>query len=76
MRFDIDLGELLIKGRKSVGNRVTKELIQKVVLKETGGSTLAARKIWFDDTVQRLNVDGRGELIGEFRGEDKLLIIK
>ena len=73
LKFDVDLGDLLIKGRKSVGNRVTKELIQKVVLKETGGSTLAARKIWFDAVVGRLNDEERGQFLGEFKGEDKLL---
>ena len=54
---------------------VTKYPIKKIELKEKGVSTLKPRKIWFDDTVQRLNVDGRGELVGEFRGEDRLLII-
>ena len=73
MKFDIDLGDLLIKGRKSVGNRVTKELVQKVTFKETGGSTLAARKIWYDDVVGRLNDEGRGKFLGDFKGEDKLL---
>ena len=65
----------MIKGRASKGNLVTKYPVKRVELKEKGVSTLKPRKIWFDDTVQRLNVDGRGELIGEFRGEDKLLII-
>ncbi len=74
-KFEVDFGELLIKGRKSVGNRVTKELIQKVVLKEVGGSTLAARKIWYDQTVNRLNDEDRGSFIGEFKGEDKILTI-
>ena len=55
LRFDIDLGELLIKGRNSAGNRVTKEIVQKIVQKELGGSTLAARKIWYDAIVGRLN---------------------
>ena len=73
LKFDVDLGELLIKGRKSVGNRVTKELVQKVILKETGGSTLAARKIWYDGIVGRLNDEERGQFLGEFKGEDKLL---
>jgi len=73
LKFDVDLGDLLIKGRKSVGNRVTKELVQKVIFKETGGSTLAARKIWFDDVVGRLNDEGRGQFLGDFKGEDKLL---
>ncbi|MEC3907417.1 DNA gyrase/topoisomerase IV subunit A [Tamlana sp. 2201CG12-4] len=75
LKWDIDFADILIKGRVSKGNLVTKYSIKRVELKEKGVSTLKPRKIWFDDTVQRLNVDGRGELIGEFRGEDKLLII-
>jgi len=75
LKFEVDFGDLLIKGRKSVGNRVTKQLIQKVVLKEVGGSTLAARKIWFDQTVGRLNDDERGVFLGDFKGEDKILSI-
>ena len=74
-RFDIDFGELLIKGRGSKGNRVTKDMISKVEQKEVGGSTLAARKVWWDDVVRRLNDDGRGTLLGEFRGEDKILTL-
>ena len=75
LKWDLDFAEILIKGRNSKGNQVTKYAIKKIELKEKGISTLKPRKIWFDDTVQRLNVDGRGELIGEFRGEDRLLII-
>ncbi|KEZ93466.1 DNA gyrase/topoisomerase IV subunit A [Nonlabens ulvanivorans] len=75
VKWDLDFSEILIKGRASRGNQVTKYNIKKVELKEEGVSTLKPRKIWFDDTVQRLNVDGRGELLGEFRGEDRLLII-
>ncbi|MFS4483143.1 DNA gyrase/topoisomerase IV subunit A [Hyunsoonleella sp. 2307UL5-6] len=75
LKWDIDFADILIKGRTSKGNLVTKYPIKRIDLKEKGVSTLKPRKIWFDDTVQRLNVDGRGELIGEFRGEDKLLII-
>ncbi len=75
LKFDIDFGELLIKGRGSKGNRVTKELISKVEQKETGGSTLAARKVWWDDVVRRLNDEGRGKFLGEFRGEDKILTV-
>jgi topoisomerase-4 subunit A len=75
MKWDLDFADVLIKGRTSKGNRVTKHAIKRVELKEKGVSTLKPRKIWFDDTVQRLNVDDRGELIGEFRGEDRLLII-
>ena len=75
LRFDIDLGTLLIKGRNSAGNRVTKEIVQKIVQKEVGGSTLAARKIWFDGVVGRLNDEGRGRYLGEFKGNDRILTL-
>ncbi|MFP5471017.1 MAG: DNA gyrase/topoisomerase IV subunit A, partial [Bacteroidia bacterium] len=75
IRFDIDFSELLIKGRGSVGNIVTKEKIAKVVQKEIGGSTLEARKVWWDAIVSRLNDEGRGIFLGEFKGEDKILTI-
>ncbi|MEP5254102.1 MAG: DNA gyrase/topoisomerase IV subunit A [Winogradskyella arenosi] len=75
LKWDLDFADVLIKGRASKGNTVTKYAIKRVELKEKGVSTLKPRKIWFDDTVRRLNVDGRGDLIGEFKGEDRLLII-
>lgn len=75
LKFDLDFSDVLIKGRNSKGNIVTKHSVRTVELKEKGVSTLKPRKIWFDDTVQRLNVEGRGELLGEFKGEDRLLII-
>ncbi|MFV8335820.1 DNA gyrase/topoisomerase IV subunit A [Flavobacterium sp. RSP29] len=75
LKFDIDFASLAIKGRASKGNLVTKYPIKKIELKEKGISTLLPRKVWFDDTVQRLNVDARGELLGEFRPNDKILII-
>ena len=75
VRFEVDFGALMIKGRDSAGNQVTKEFIQKVTQKEVGDSTLAARKIWWDDVVQRLNVDGRGILLGSFKGDDKILTL-
>ncbi|MFT4601381.1 MAG: topoisomerase-4 subunit A [Arenicella sp.] len=75
IRFDIDFGELIIKGRSSAGNRVTKEIVSKVVQKEVGESTLSATKIWWDEVVSRLNVDERGKLLGEFSGDDKILTI-
>ncbi len=74
-KFDIDFSELDIKTRSVRGNIVSKFPINKIELKEEGVSTLKPRKIWFDETVRRLNVDGRGELLGEFRGGDRLLII-
>lgn len=75
LKWDLDFADILIKGRNSKGNLVTKHAIRKIELKEKGISTLKPRKIWFDDAVQRLNADARGELIGEFRGEDRLLVI-
>ncbi|MFT5753047.1 MAG: topoisomerase-4 subunit A [Flavobacterium sp.] len=75
LKWDLDFTDILIKGRSSKGNTVTKYPIKKIELKEKGISTLRPRKVWFDDTVQRLNVDGRGELLGEFRPNDRLLII-
>ena len=74
-RFDIDFGELLIKGRGATGNKVTKEKISKVLQKEVGGSTLSERKVWWDAVVSRLNDEGRGTYLGEFKGEDKILTI-
>ncbi len=75
LKWDIDFAAIMIKGRASKGNLVTKHAVKRIELKEKGVSTLNPRKIWFDDTIQRINVDGRGDLIGEFRGEDRLLII-
>ena len=75
LKWDLDFADVIIKGRASRGNLVTKYSVKKIELKEKGVSTLKPRKIWFDDTVQRLNLDERGELIGEFRGEDRILII-
>jgi len=75
LRFDVDFGELLIKSRTATGNRVTKELISKVIQKEVLGSTLGARKIWFDEVVKRLNDEGRGKFLGEFKGNDRILTL-
>ena len=75
LKWDIDFADLQIKGRGVKGNIVSKHNILRVELKEKGVSTLKPRKIWFDPTVLKLNVDERGNLLGAFRGEDKLLII-
>ena len=75
LKWDVDFADMAIKGRASKGNLVSKYPIKKIELKEKGISTLKPRKIWFDDTVQKLNVDARGELLGEFRPNDKLLVI-
>jgi topoisomerase-4 subunit A len=75
LKWDLDFSDVIIKGRGSKGNLVTKYSVKRIELKEKGVSTLKPRKIWFDDVVRRLNVDGRGELLGEFRGDDLLLIV-
>jgi topoisomerase-4 subunit A len=75
LKWDVDFAAMAIKGRASKGNLVSKYPIKKIEIKEKGISTLLPRKIWFDDTVQRLNVDARGELLGEFKPNDKILII-
>ncbi len=76
LKWDLDFADIMVKGRDSKGNIVTKYAVKRIELKEKGLSTLKPRKIWFDDTVQRLNVDGRGELLGEFTSEDRLLIVR
>ena len=75
LRFDADFSDIAIKGRSSGGNILTKNPIKNIELKSEGVSTLSARKIWFDDTIKRLNVEERGELLGEFQAEDRLLTI-
>lgn len=72
---DFDFSDLAIKGRSSKGNIVTKYAIHKVTLKEKGHSTLGGRKIWFDETVGRLNDEGRGKYLGEFNGADQILVV-
>ncbi len=75
LQMDVDFAEIAIKGRGSQGNIVTKYPIKKITLKAKGVSTLSGRKIWFDDILKRLNVDGRGTYLGEFDGEDKILTV-
>ena len=72
---DLDFSELAIKGRSSMGNIFTRYAIHKVVLKEKGVSTLGGQNIWFDDTIRRLNNEGRGMHLGEFLSDDKILVI-
>jgi len=73
--FEFDFGQMNIKGKSSMGNILTKNAVHKISLKEKGLSTLGGRKIWFDDSVFRLNVDGRGLFLGEFSADDKILVI-
>ncbi|MBQ2122888.1 MAG: DNA gyrase/topoisomerase IV subunit A [Bacteroidaceae bacterium] len=73
--FDRNFSEILVKGRQSRGNLLTKNDIHRVILKSQGGSTLGGRKVWFDHDVQRLNYDERGDYLGEFHSDDLVLII-
>jgi topoisomerase-4 subunit A len=73
--FEMDFSELAIKGRNAAGNILTKHAVHKITMKEKGVSTLGGRKIWFDEDVNRLNADARGIFLGEFSGEDSLLVI-
>ena len=72
---DLNFGELAIKGRQSQGNLFSRYAIHKIVLKERGASTLAGQNIWYDEEIRRLNADGRGRLLGEFAGDDKLIVM-
>ena len=75
LKFDINFSEILIKSRLSLGNLVTKNPIKKIELKQEGVSTLSARKIWFDRVTMKLNADERGDLLGQFQSNDKILIV-
>jgi len=73
--FDLDFAEIAIKGKASMGNLVSKYPVKKITFKSAGVSTLAGRKIWYDDVLKRLNADERGKYLGEFDGEDKILMV-
>ncbi len=75
LQFDVDFGELAIKGKQSQGNIVTKNEVHRFSLKEKGASTLGGREVWFDPDVLRINYDGRGNYLGEFSGNDQVLVI-
>jgi topoisomerase-4 subunit A len=75
LEIDIDFKELEVKGRGSVGNIVTKYTVRKVELLKKGVATVGAEDYWFDDTVHRLNKEGRGTYLGQFIGDDKILTI-
>lgn len=75
LQFDIDFAELAIKGKQSRGNIVTRNEVHHFSLKKTGVSTLGGRKVWFDPDVLRLNYDGRGDYLGEFSGNDRILVV-
>ena len=73
--FEEDLSQLAIKGRQAIGNILTRLPVHKIVLKQRGASTLGGRKVWFDRDVLRLNYDGRGEYLGEFQTDDRILVV-
>lgn len=73
--LEFDFATLAIKNRGSMGNIVTKNPVQKIMLKANGTSTIGGKQMWFDWDINRLNEDGRGELLGEFRGEEHILAI-
>jgi len=75
LSWELDFSELDIKGRGSMGNILTKHMVHKIHIKEKGVSTLQGQKIWFDWDVFRLNIDKRGELLGEFKAEDRIVTI-
>ena len=73
--FEEDFSQLGIKGRQAIGNILTRLPVHKIVLKQRGASTLGGRKVWFDRDVLRLNYDGRGEYLGEFQTDDRILVV-
>ena len=75
LQIDVDFAQLAIKGKQSLGNLVTKNEVARFSLKERGVSTLGGRDVWFDRDVLRLNYDGRGDYLGEFKGDDLVLVI-
>lgn len=75
LSFEKSFSEIVIKGRQSMGNILTKAEVHKILLKHKGGSTLGGRKVWFDSDILRLNYDGRGTYIGEFNSDDQILVV-
>ena len=75
LAFEYDFSDLTIKGRSSKGNILTRHIVKNIIQREEGVSTLGARDIWYDDIVKRLNTEQRGEYLGAFKGDDKILTI-
>ncbi len=73
--FERDFAEIPIRGRGTKGLLLTRAEIKSITVKEHGGSTLGGRKVWWDPDVQRLNYDKQGQLLGEFLGEDRVLVV-
>lgn len=75
LQIDIDFAQLAIKGKQSLGNLVTRNEVARFSLKERGVSTLGGLDVWFDRDVMRLNYEGRGDYLGEFKGDDLVLVV-
>ncbi|HLS31008.1 MAG TPA: DNA gyrase/topoisomerase IV subunit A, partial [Flavobacteriaceae bacterium] len=75
LKFDVDFADMDIKGRNARGNLVTKHPVRRIELKEEGVSTLKPRKIWFDESIKRLNTEERGDFLGHFKGDERILLI-
>jgi topoisomerase IV subunit A len=75
LKFDFDFAEQAIKGRAAKGNILSKYVVNRIDIKEHGISTLSARKVWFDESIKRLNYEERGQYLGAFNGEDKILTV-
>ena len=75
LQFEKDFSEIDIKGRGAMGNILTKAEVHRIQLKQKGVSTLGGRKVWYDPDVFRLNYDGGGKFLGEFQGDDKILVV-
>ena len=73
--FDFNFATLAIKGRDAMGNILSRNAIRNISLKGEGVSTLGARKVWFDESIKRLNVNEAGKFLGEFKGKDKILTL-
>lgn len=74
-QLELNFKDLAIKGRNAQGNIFTKHAVHKIQVKEEGRPTIEGKKIWFDEEVLRLNTDGKGKYLGEFRGNDKILVV-
>ncbi len=74
LQFEKDFSEIAIKGRQAMGNVLTKAEVHRIQLKQKGLSTLGGRKVWFDPDVFRLNYEGGGNYLGEFQGDDQILV--
>ena len=75
LRFDYSFKDVIITSRGSRGKILTKHSVSKINLKSKGKSTLDSRKLWFDSIVNKLNTEKRGEFLGDFMGEDRILFL-